>query len=377
MPDDLLHRELRANPAYELCLFDRLPAEARKALAALADDPELYGVLRPRAGSALATKSVDRDTALLFLTLREPGSLPSYAVRAMGDGLARAVGRLVADAVLEIRAGDAFVSGAAADILLGSASHTPRGPLGELSIAALRYAEQLPIDDAPELASRLYAYNTVPITPRWRARLASAEAVRRFLGAARELRGWTPSSAANGYWQTWHRSSGEASTHKLYISPSPEALATSFAAIVSALAASGTTQFKVGTTAHGLLRPDKIVAYYPSFDRLAAAAAVVEEALRGVPAQGVPFTAPVGADALLSWGADPPRSSSAALTGGGSWRYWLVHRLARGIVSCGTDNCGTDNPVGPRSQFALDRLALEGVDVERWVPSASLWRMSA
>lgn len=343
-------RDFRANGAYELVLFDRLPPASRETLAALASERQFYGVLR---SATLPLKSVDRDTALLFLTMRDAGPLPAYVTR---DASPDAIARLVLDAILEVRDGDRFVSGPAAAPLFARRTQAPRG----LSMAALQYAERLLLDDANVLAGRLYAFNTIPFAPRWRE-------LPRAIDIA-DARGWQR-SIRRDYWQTWIRSDAprEATTHKLYVSPRPEALAESFARIVEALRASGAAQFKCGTTVHGLLRPDKIVAYFPSFDALAHAASILTDALCGVPAQGVPFTAAIDDDALLSWGADPPRSSYAELTGAASWRYWLVHRLARGLVAARA--AGHAEP----SRFALERLALEGVDVERWVPSASIW----
>ena len=59
--------------------FDRAGRLIDEHFAALVrKDPDFYGILRPRPGeaAALGVKSVDRETALLFLTLREPGPLP-------------------------------------------------------------------------------------------------------------------------------------------------------------------------------------------------------------------------------------------------------------------------------------------------------------
>ena len=39
--------------------------------------------MRPREAAGLGVKSVDRETALLFLTLREPGPLPAYFERVL------------------------------------------------------------------------------------------------------------------------------------------------------------------------------------------------------------------------------------------------------------------------------------------------------
>src|ERR1700710_2880108 len=115
---DLLGRPFRANPAYELVLWDRLEPAERASLERLREDPELYGVLRPRREEAvqrgLGLKAVDRETALLFLTLREPGTLPAYVREVLGAAAGRTIGRLVADGVLEIEREGAFVHGAAA-----------------------------------------------------------------------------------------------------------------------------------------------------------------------------------------------------------------------------------------------------------------------
>src|SRR5579864_9128849 len=121
-PGDLLELPLRANPAFRLVLFDRLPAGQRRQLAGLARDPEHYGVLRPRRGTGLGLKAVDRETALLFLTLARPGPLPGYVRSRLGDdGAALVLARLVADGVLEIeRAPGGFVSSAAATPLFAA-----------------------------------------------------------------------------------------------------------------------------------------------------------------------------------------------------------------------------------------------------------------
>ena len=40
-------RRFRANPNYELVLYDRLPAEEQESFAELQKDPNSYGILRP------------------------------------------------------------------------------------------------------------------------------------------------------------------------------------------------------------------------------------------------------------------------------------------------------------------------------------------
>ncbi|MFY9826913.1 MAG: hypothetical protein WAM82_36505 [Thermoanaerobaculia bacterium] len=344
---EILGRELRANPLYELVLFDRLEPELRRTLANLEKESGFYGVLRPAEGAALGLKSVDRDTALLFLTLRQPGRLPGYARLLAGEGAARVAAQLVADGVLEIATGDGgFVSGAAASPLLwgeGGETGKGRGRLADLSRAALRYGQSLALDDPLRLSLRLYGFNRRPLTPAWKRLLPEAAAVERHLGIApggphRRLldRSWSRSGSSEA-WLSWRwrgvdaggdggRLGGAGATWKLYVSPVPEALAGRFGRILDALAAARAPQFKIGLDAAGLLRPDKLVAYFPSFERLAAAAEALTGRLGDTPAQDVPFTSEIAAGGLLSWGVDPP--AEGPWSGRESWRLWLTLAIA-------------------------------------------------
>jgi hypothetical protein len=383
---ELDRRAFRANPAFELVLFDRLEAREREALAELRKDPDFYGILRPREASlALGVKSVDRETALLFLTLREPGPLPSYMTTMLGDGALRVVARLVADAILEVEQAPEegrFVSGAPALALFGdrrSGEHGAGGRLADLSLAALRYAQDLAEDDPLTLSFRLYGYNRRPLTPAWKRLLPKGENVLAWLGVGpggtrRSLldRSWERTGGSAEWWLSWRSRqdgdlSGGGATWKLYISPVPEALPESFGDILEALAAGRAAQFKVGADALGILRADKIVSYFPSFERLATAAEALEARLSGILAQGVPFTSEIGGNGLLSWGVDPPREETS-FGAGESWRLWLTHRLSRALLSSRSE---------PEPwRFALERIRLEGVDTDTWTPGALLWKRS-
>jgi hypothetical protein len=386
---DILARDFRANPRFELFLFDRLSQEERRTLADLAREPGFYGVLRPADGCGLGLKSVDRDTALLFLTLRKPGPLPTYVRSQLGDAALRTVARLVADGVLEVESGGAFLSGAAAlDLFAEEGTPSGGGRLAELSLAALRYGQALAVDDPLLLSWRLYCFHRRPLTPSWKRLLATADAVEAHLGiapggSARRLldRSWSRTAPAEG-WLSWRArarrgahpdplGAADAPTWKLYVSPMPEVLAGSFGEILEALTEARAGQFKVGADAVGLLRPDKIVAYFPSFERLATAAETLAGRLAGAPAQGVPFTSEIRGGGLLSWGVDPPRSQRS-WSEGESWRLWLTHRLARALLTA--RRAPAADPAVEPWHFALERVRLEGVDTATWTPGALLWK---
>lgn len=363
---------LRANPAYELVPVNRLPDAERRSLANEEPDPDTYGVLRAAAGGELATLVVDRETALLFLTLQQPGPLPDYVEAVFGREGERGLERLLLDRVLEVAGPDGFVGGAAAAALLGLDTPLGEGRLARLSQQALRYGQALELADPRVLAMKLYRYNQRPATPRWRRRIPDRQAAAGFLGLqpgganeAPSRRGWRAIEAGEG-WLSFAPNSPRAEAAgtrcKLYVSPAPEALPEVLTACLTTLADCGARQLKVGGDLYGLLRPDKLVAYFGARETLLAAAEMLRRRLEGTPVQGVPFTAEAGGS-LLSWGSDPRRPSE---TGGMSWRHWLVNRLAAALVSARQAPPGAPEPW----RFALERIALEGVDPKTFGPTA-------
>jgi hypothetical protein len=388
--DRIASATFRGSPSFELVVLDRLSAEERSALGEAQNDPTLYGVLLPRQPGRRA-KAVDGDTALLFMTLQQPGPLPSYVLASLGPELDTTVTRLVLDGVLEIADDGGFVSGPEALGVLGVESdadaHRGEGRIARLSLDALRYAAALRISDLPTLAGRIYAYNRLPLSPAWSRRLPSRTAVAEHLGLADGgptagliARRWMPSAggADDDTWWAWSRTPGLGSnggtTHKLYVSPRPEALPDALRLTVEVLGETAAIGFKVGADLMGVLRPDKLVAYFAGFDPLADAAEQLRDRLGSLPPHGVPFTAEITRDGLLSWGVDPPRDEQTlGFTGGESWRVWLAHRLAGALLAARTG--GTEAP--EQWQYALERIRLEGVDPRTWAPSQAMWRAEA
>lgn len=382
-----LDRPCRTGGAWELVLADRAAPAEQSLLAGLGDDPTLYGLLRPVGeppGRSL--RAVDRDTALLLLTLTtSPGPIPAYARRPDPALAAEALAALVLDGLLEIADPEGrWLSGGAALPLFAVRDTGPAsagGELARLSHDALCHAAAFPAADPLEVAARLYQFGRVPIAPRLERELGSdladGPAVLGWLGlgpggARRRLleRDWRVPADTREGWLAFERRSGasrsEGPSWKLYFSPRVAALPDALEAFAAALARHGAHAFKLGADAAGLTRPDKAVAYFASFEALGAAGQDLAERLAGVPAQGVPFTAPIDRAGLLSWGVDPPDAEALPWWGRQSWRMWVTQRLGSALVAA---RGSAADPVAT----ALARLALEGVDVERWTPSLSLW----
>ena len=380
----------RANPGYELLPWDSLPAERRDLFGELKNDSELFGVLQPREGFNLPVKSACRETGLLFSSLREAGKLPEFVTAGATPGAAqaevnRAIAQLVLDGVMQISSGGEMVHGMRAFATVcepsGPGSATTR--IAQLSHEALLYAQALPFRDAMLLSSRLYAWGRIPASPSWKKKFPCEDALQRCLevhqggsNTLRLARHWqgVPPDPENDGWMFWQSTkpvaSGPRAAYKLYLSPHPTHLRDAFEAMIPALERSGANAFKIGKDLSGVLRPDKMIAYFSRFEQVEEAARRILTTLEGCPAHGVPFTAQLDSP-LLSWGADPPaeRDVPAWLTRQ-SWRLWVTNRLAVALVAAKEQlQRDSDSAIGIEPwKFAMDRLAMEGVDTDTWSP---------
>jgi len=381
----LLKRTFRAGSDYELLPFERLTAAEQLPLDGLRSRPDFYGVLVPREGSGRTVKAVGKDTALLWLTLTAPGRLPLFACQGELHQVAAAVSELLLDGVLEVEHEGEFVGGPrAAKLLVGPTTAGSVGTLARLSLEALRHGAALGLDrpDGPRgLAGRLYAYHRQPLTPGWARRVPDRAAALALLApaggsvrAGLESRWEVADADAMPGWIAFTPQRSAASrrrpgSYKLYVSPEPEALPAAFGVVVERLARGAAQPFKVGADAQGFLRPDKMVLYFGDLESVLAAASELTGGLAELPPHGVPFTAEIALDGLLSWGMDPPRSERlVAWDERESWRVWVVKRLAAALLG------GREGDAEmPPWRFALERLRREGVDVDRWTPSTTLW----
>lgn len=110
--------------------------------------------------------------------------------------------------------------------------------------------------------------------------------------------------------------------YKIYVSPAVGAFSQ---AVVATLGASDDcAALKFARKHSGTLRPDKIIIYTDSMVHTRRVAARMLSAIGEIRAHGVPFTAELGGDGLLSWAMDP---RSTELSRFSSWRVWISHAL--------------------------------------------------
>ena len=248
------------------------------------------------------------------------------------------------------------------------------GRIARLSLSALRMAACGPPGDPAALAHWLYRFGSVPRGPAIDRDFGADDEPMGALGltiggpARRLLEPAYEASTLQG-WYSFARTAEPpqlAAACKLYVSPLPQALPDAFVRIVETLVQAQVRSFKVGRGVEGLLRPDKILAYFDARPQLDAVVAKLRVRLHGCPAQGVPFTAEEGGDGLLSSGVDPPFGDAAA-----SWRAWVTARLAAGLVA------RRGRPPAEVVAGTLSELRSAGVDTGRWRTGAGTFRQEA
>jgi hypothetical protein len=122
---------------------------------------------------------------------------------------------------------------------------------------------------------------------------------------------------------------------------------------------------KYSADAASMLRPDKLVVHVATLETVELLGSRLLDLLHGCPVQGVPFTAELGGDGLVSFGCDPPPDSDATRIGV-SWRMWVTRVLAEGLVA----SC---DPGEVPSERALEAVSRAGVDPLTWAPKPGLW----
>ncbi len=380
LADQIERRRVQAASAYRFVPIEAVSELDRFSLPQGGAGSGWAGALVPAEPGWRRVQLITPETAALLSSLDVEPRMPA------GFDLA-VFARLVLDGILELECENSFLSGPLAHgLFFPPEPPVPEGTVARLSLAALQYATALGNLPPRHLTERLYRYNTLPISPEWRRRLPDTKAVARALEAGapprprlrRNAPVWTTFTSAEPVgpvWEVWERSGApvphdEAPTYKLYLSPHVAGVGEASRALRALPAPCAPFALKLGGDLPTLLRSEKLVAYYLELDQLLEGAARLSASLRGMPPQGVPFTVELDAGALLTWGADP---GDVAEPPGPlrqtSWRRWITARLGTALATA----LAAGAPV-PAWHYALDRVALEGVDSRRWTPPAWFFR---
>lgn len=273
---------------------------------------------------------------------------------------------LILDGALAIASGAGPVSGPAAATQLGLVAPEESG-IGrsmQSSLAALRLASASPVVDIDLLTASLYYFGRRPLGRALRRRAPDASSVGSFLGLERidrtpEISGRFDPRYLSSAWFYWRAPGApDGAEHwKLYVCIALDALVEKLPVIASALAECGAEAFKVAGNAHGLCRPDRLIAYFGDEVTMRSAARRLAALVAECPGEPLPFAVPIAAGGRIAYGRDPARGSLDALEGR-SWRLWLCHHLARALVSARETPGAEWSPV----RFALLRAQFLGLD---------------
>lgn len=375
----------RSNPNYRVALLEQLPPQIKQSFPHLENDKNHYAILYPL-NSQLGLKSICKNTALLFYSLQQPSLLPSSLKLMFRGNLPEFIAKMVLDGILEVQNNGPFISGPAAYPFLYESLFEEEmdSLIPQLSVEALKYADSLEGADFNALISRMYFYNRIPNSPEWKNIYPSFESILKTLGLnegesflSRFDQKWSyhkqqPSTSG---WLSFSVKKKQASQtknqskFKLYISPFPEprSIREVFQATADVLGDMNVQNFKIGQDVIGLLRPDKMVAYFSSFEDCEEAALRIRQKINGTPAHGVPFTADFSNDGLLSWGMDP--LTNTFQLGQSSWRLWIVSQLATYLLETKQYSVSNVKPW----KYALSRLQTIGIDPYTWAPPHELF----
>ncbi len=278
------------------------------------------------------------DEVALLAALRFAGTLPS-ALREHIRGCDEVVTGLILDGLLEVRRGGRFRSGVAA---LDKAEKP--GSLAEpsrISELALNYALAIRHLKPAALAGRLYAFNSLPrmsSRPGDPAAEFAAQTGVRIDDPSPRIGGREWAIRSGPGWLYFRREISPAGSpgrpSKSISAPAPRIFFGFFRVLPKYWAAFAARCSRSHFRQASLVRPDKIVAYVPSFEALQETLSSMVKLSLDAAVQAVPFSAPVpGAVAELG-------SGSAELVHGSIVKLEVVADAAGGGVRAERTGCG-------------------------------------
>lgn len=384
--EKLQNSVFRSNHNYDLIPYEKLDEKNKRIFSKLSENSDFYGILVPKKdNTSLSIKAVCHNTARLYQTLVLPGKIPEDIELANGMEKIEA---LIFDNIIEIKSDktDNFVSGINAyDNIDFEESTNKKGALYNISKDALLYGQELEINEKHILASRLYFYNRQPLTPSLSEVFLSSKKVMEYFfmdeyGHNYNLtrKNWRPIKIKGEFGKAWasfeslseEPVSDNNVTYKLYLSTNVDSLKKDLTNILKILSSSKAFHLKIGKRITEMLRPDNFMIYFKNKDELMTTADNLKAVLSDTVPIGVPFTAEIFNDGLLSWGIDPPNNyKKSFLLRQESWRSWICGQLASSIIDAKKEKNSLES-----WRFATKKLRLMGIDTERWIPPESLWK---
>lgn len=373
----LMNETFLANPKWLLVEKGLLNQPGLPALADLLADENIFGIFKLQNHKVSTTSKIAyKDVALLFYHLNTPSPLPAFIKNSYDDETNAMIAKLVSDEILSIKTEEGFVSGADAGKCLfkteTDATANTKNFLSQLSEKAIAFALKYKNVDQSFIATSLYTFNTLPILNAERI-----NDVERFLGIGLNtplekelLKEWIKHPPTKSYnWIMWSRRQETATTHvsvtyKLYVSPALFCFKEVFAKTVSLLSASNAFGFKTGADHNGLARPDKFIIYFSSYNDMLITAKKLKKMLTGYAVHGVPFTAQLDDNGLISWGIDPPSDEVIQQLEGGSWRAGVAEKISAAITHAAANNISEDKIINHIQQ----KMLTERIDPSTWTP---------
>jgi hypothetical protein len=375
-----------ANIRYRLIELSQLSKEDLQVLGNLLNNEDVFGIFKSL-DLVSVSKVAYKDVALLFFALQNAGELPHFIKNIFDDDINTTIAHLVMDGILLINWNNKFVFGSEAQPALfkeaNDYSQNPSSFLSDLSYQAIRYALQLNGLDTRSICTRLYGYNILPVFPQRYSTINTVEEVKFFLKVVptspleRLLnKEWSHSKPTEQFnWLSWHRLhkrteySQNKINYKIYLSPFFDEMPEVFEKVILILSKTNAFSFKTGASRYGLLRSDKFVIYFHTYSDLEHASILLQQALNGYSAQGVPFTSQLDKNGLLSWGVDPPRENVLINIEGGSWRAQVAEKIAIAISQANVGNISKHASF----DFVLNKISLQGIDPLSWTPKENIW----
>ena len=369
----LTDKLIRMSKKYELLRFEMLTEKMQFSFQGLETDPEFYGILSPINDKKLGVKSVNKELALLLLSLQTPGKIPNYILKHDEDNYESVIYDLLLANVLEVEIDDHFIGGAALKNY-DATTITPKTTenyLSQLSYNAILYGMKLPINDVTSLGARIYFHNRYPLSSEWKKRFEEEKFLEVKDKNSKKLlkKYWTRSKSKIESWEFWQKNDNELdvnkskSTYKLYISPRPDKVGSILDIIVPVLTEMNVPRFKYGVTVQDVLRPDKIVIYFKSYEEMFKLSETIIPLLQDFDVHGIPFSSQLDERGLISWGIDPPKNENKLQwQERESWRVWVSFRIANAILQARSESLDFETTFA----FVLDKMASIGVNVDMW-----------